>query len=337
MGAVGHGSRRGYRQRPSRLDLICLWCIAMMDWFRSKPKPHSKLKSVAVGDGNLTVDLPEHFTVEQIDDATIAYDPAYSSVMVRFSTRFLSLTQDGNAKNLGAQAVRAASQKFGKRVITLKDRCYFSFVKPPQEGDGQAEALHWMAGLDNSILIVTVTVGNVIEHDAAGQVIDTVEPAIRSLRASRIQKMKPDGDRRQEITTLLPAHAERLQQWRRAAVESAKATLGRSSFAGGDSDLQVIQSVLDHLSFDQADTLALEGLGIIMGDVLARKLDLRWVTMTQGTESMPALQYQESGILMYPRDLIVKRIERGETVDVMDLFNTLVEHVRGMVASARHD
>ena len=88
----------------------------MMDWFRSKPKPNSKLKPVGVGDGNLTIDLPEHFMVEQIEDSTIAYDPAYMSVIARFSTLFLSVAEDANAKDLGAQAVRGAAKKMGKRV-----------------------------------------------------------------------------------------------------------------------------------------------------------------------------------------------------------------------------
>ena len=41
--------------------------------------------------------------------------------------------------------------------------------------------------------------------------------------------------------------------------------------------------------------------------------------------------------MLYPIDMLIKRIERGEVVDITYLLNTIYEQVQKMVASKEFD
>jgi hypothetical protein len=68
------------------------------------------------------------------------------------------------------------------------------------------------------------------------------------------------------------------------------------------------------------ETWKLQSLGVTFGDALVQKLGLSWVAVEDEYGRDPALHYPGTTILAFPLTTISKRIERGETVDVRDLF-----------------
>lgn len=54
---------------------------------------------------------------------------------------------------------------------------------------------------------------------------------------------------------------------------------------------------------------------------------MEWVMVEDDSGRDPAVQLPGSTIILYPLTMISKRIERGEKVDVFDLFNGIAAKV----------
>jgi hypothetical protein len=309
----------------------------MIPWFRRRKKFTFRMKPVEIGNGNLTVDLPDHFSVEQVDLTTIVSDPTSNATTLRFSSRFVSDPEKPDARGLGSKGVSALAKKEHKRIFKHGDKYYFTAQESADESGEVGDVHHWIVGFNNSVVFVSCWVIRKFKNDPASlAMLSAAEQAVHSLRESRAQRYKLSDPPNHEIAPLSPEHANQLDRWRQAAIDSARAVLGGPCFTGGDSDLQVIQALLENNKFDKNQTFVLEGLGVIFGGILARKLDLHWVSDTFGTDLTPALQYKETNIVLYPKDMIVKRVERGEAFDLMLLFNGLVEEVRKMDSSGKY-
>lgn len=83
----------------------------------------------------------------------------------------------------------------------------------------------------------------------------------------------------------------------------------------------LVDAILTNDWVTSADTLKLQCLGITFGDALAQHLGLSWVAVEDEYGRDPALRLEGTSVLIFPMTSISKRIERGEPVDVYDLFN----------------
>ena len=91
--------------------------------------------------------------------------------------------------------------------------------------------------------------------------------------------------------------------------------------------LGVIHAILDAKVFRTDQTFELQGLGIILGDALAKELGMTWMMVEDQYGTSPCLVLEGTSIVLYPQTMISKRIERGETVDVFDMFNGVAAKV----------
>lgn len=308
----------------------------MFHWLRKK-EPQVRLKEVEIGDGNMTVDLPWHFAVEQDEEQnTIVYDPKSETVGLRFSVFYLSDPKNPDGNGIGVKQIHELAKKHNARTFKHGAVTYITYQEPLLAGDEPGVEYYWLATRDNCVVPVSCWVSNLWKNDpAAKAVLNAVEPALLSLRESIVQKYKYEGQHKTEMQPLLPEHEERLQSLRQQAIDSAKTVLGRASFTGGDSDIQVIQTLLDHSNFDKSQTAAIEGMGVIFGGILARKLDLEWVSVTDEYGSILALQHQQANIIVYPIEMLIKRVERGEDFDVKLLFNSIHEEAQKIISSGK--
>lgn len=58
-----------------------------------------------------------------------------------------------------------------------------------------------------------------------------------------------------------------------------------------------------------------------MGDILEQTMGLTWVAVEDEDGRDPALRDGDTSILLFPMTMISKRIEDGETVDVLRLLD----------------
>ncbi len=108
---------------------------------------------------------------------------------------------------------------------------------------------------------------------------------------------------------------------------------GQSPSGDRAADLSIIQLVVDNGPYTEDPAEELEALGTSFGDLLAPVLDLHWVACTDEEGTDLGLRYGEQSIVIFPRDVLVKRAENGEEIDVHYLFEQLCIEVRKMVDS----
>lgn len=62
-------------------------------------------------------------------------------------------------------------------------------------------------------------------------------------------------------------------------------------------------------------------MGVVLGDVFVQDMGFHWIIVQHDYGRDPAIKFQNTSVLLFPLTMISKRIERGETVDVFDLYN----------------
>jgi hypothetical protein len=102
--------------------------------------------------------------------------------------------------------------------------------------------------------------------------------------------------------------------------------------------LSLIERIVQEKRIEPNETWKLQSLGITFGDALAQKLNLHWVMVEDEYGRDPALHDSGTTIILFPLTSISNRIERGETVDVRQLFEgacQTVARVRKELLSSR--
>lgn len=97
--------------------------------------------------------------------------------------------------------------------------------------------------------------------------------------------------------------------------------------------LRLLQAILDAGWIERSDTAKRQCLGITLGDALGQELGMEWVMIDDENGRDPALRLPGTSVILFPLTTISKRIERGERVDVADLFKGVTEQAREMRAN----
>jgi len=134
----------------------------------------------------------------------------------------------------------------------------------------------------------------------------------------------------QKITPLTEADQKRLQN-QRAVVEALLADEDSEKYRRPAGKLGLIRAILQGDTFKANETYELQCLGIVLGDALVQELAMEWVMVEDLNGRDPAVRLPGTTIILFPLTMISKRVERGEKVDVFDLFNwcaAQVEEIR---------
>jgi len=96
-------------------------------------------------------------------------------------------------------------------------------------------------------------------------------------------------------------------------------------------DVPILQELLNEAPYTDTKIQEFEVYGTVFGDVLATELGLHWRIVDDEYGTDFALKYQDFSIFIFPRNLIVKRVENGEEVDLTHLFNELKKIVEDKI------
>jgi hypothetical protein len=118
------------------------------------------------------------------------------------------------------------------------------------------------------------------------------------------------GGQRAVIERYLDQDPENLQRYQAAA---GKLGLLRGLFEAG--------------AFKPSQTHELQCMGVILGDAFVQDLGMEWVMVQDENGADPAVHLPGTTIILYPLTMISKRVERGEAIDVFDLFNGIAGQV----------
>ncbi len=94
------------------------------------------------------------------------------------------------------------------------------------------------------------------------------------------------------------------------------------SYSSLKGKLSVLNAILSNGWVGSDETIKLQSLGVAFGDALAQQLEMEWVQVTDEYGTDPALRLPGTSVLSFPLTSISKRIERGEVVDVYELFKS---------------
>ena len=131
----------------------------------------------------------------------------------------------------------------------------------------------------------------------------------------------------QKITEPTPEDLQRL--------ELQRGTLERyiddeSSFANYQKTagkLGLIRTLLEESFVAPEQKYEVQCMGVVLGDAFVEHLGFEWVIVEDAHGRDAAIRLPGTSIILFPLTMISKRIERGESVDVFDLFNGVVDEV----------
>jgi hypothetical protein len=107
----------------------------------------------------------------------------------------------------------------------------------------------------------------------------------------------------------------------RALIEDlTRRKLGSGLNRNKDHDLNLLQRLLDQQLVNSEQTLELQAMGIIMGDLLAADLDLHWVIYEDTVGRSRALRYRKLEEYLFPVTMISRRREADNRNSVSDIY-----------------
>ena len=69
------------------------------------------------------------------------------------------------------------------------------------------------------------------------------------------------------------------------------------------------------------ETFKFQCLGIALGDAFVQKFGMEWIMVDDDSGRDPAVRIPGTTVVLFPLTMISKRVERGEAVNVLELFN----------------
>lgn len=137
----------------------------------------------------------------------------------------------------------------------------------------------------------------------------------------------------QTVTPLTAGDRERMTA-QRALCERHLTADARATYATVDGKLGLLRALVAGKVFGRDQTRELQGIAFVFGDAMALQAGLEWVIAADEHGREPALRVPGSSILLYPLTMIAKRLEAGETVDVRELFDGVIDQLDFVRATA---
>ena len=114
----------------------------------------------------------------------------------------------------------------------------------------------------------------------------------------------------------------------RMRVEQLANRLGRGLTGVADRDLDTLQRILDERLVPAEDTLTLQAMGVVFGDLLGDRLDMDWVVYRDHKGRSRALRYRQMDVYLFPVTMISRRQKGGSERRLKPLFDDTVRDTR---------
>jgi len=131
-----------------------------------------------------------------------------------------------------------------------------------------------------------------------------------------------------EFTYIDKGHTKRQ---RSSIDELSRRFLGSQLRGSKDSDLRILQRLLDRGIVSKNDTATLQAMGVVLGDIIAAELGLDWVVYEDKEGRNRALRYKQRSEVLFPITMISRRAETGAKIDVKAIFDKAVESYKPLL------
>jgi hypothetical protein len=120
----------------------------------------------------------------------------------------------------------------------------------------------------------------------------------------------------EEWEAFLKSHLEWVDGWITPGSEE--------KFVGPEGRVALLQLIVDSGSIPVEETIKLQCLGTYLGQAIVEKTGWEWQVYEDEYGTDLAIQVPEKQAWIFPVTMISKRIEDGEEVDVLELFNGVI-------------
>ena len=131
----------------------------------------------------------------------------------------------------------------------------------------------------------------------------------------------------QKISALTDADQQRLRDQREVVESYLADDSSRQKYQTIAGKLGTIRAILQESSLKPSQTYELQCLGVVLGDAYVQDMKMEWIIVEEPHRRDPAIRFPGTSIVLFPLTMISKRVERGETVDVFDLYNEIAAQV----------
>lgn len=100
--------------------------------------------------------------------------------------------------------------------------------------------------------------------------------------------------------------------------------------------IPVLQRFIDNQALRLDPVNEWEAAGAMLGDVFARELGLEWWSLRDGWGETICLRHAETTLRMHPIDMLAKRAQKGEPIDVRHIFDNVSAWTREAIASGQY-
>ena len=121
----------------------------------------------------------------------------------------------------------------------------------------------------------------------------------------------------------------------RGRVEALANRLGRGLTGNVDRDLDTLQRILDERMVPTSDTLTLQAMGLVFGDLLGDRLSMQWVVYRDRQGRSRALRYRDLDVFLFPMTMISRRQEAGSDRRLRPLFDETVAETRPLLPGGK--
>ncbi|MEM7518153.1 MAG: DUF3806 domain-containing protein, partial [Planctomycetota bacterium] len=127
-------------------------------------------------------------------------------------------------------------------------------------------------------------------------------------------------------TRLTEQDQERLEE-KRDWMKDHFAEQREESYASLQGKLGLLHEILRSGWVEPHETWKLQALGVTLGDALVQHLGMEWRVIEDEHGRSPMIVFEGSGMKVFPQTMISKRVEAGEDLDVLDLFQGLCKEL----------
>ena len=123
-----------------------------------------------------------------------------------------------------------------------------------------------------------------------------------------------------------------LNTQRREIMDLIARRLGILKLKGDESDLKVLQNLVDRKAIRRDDVRGLQGLGIVFGDLLVNVYGLGWVSYEDDIGTSKALRWKKTENYVFPVTMFSKRVQFKEDIDMARVFEEIGGEIERFIA-----
>ncbi len=131
----------------------------------------------------------------------------------------------------------------------------------------------------------------------------------------------------QKISPLTPNDQVSLTKQRQAIEKYLGNEQSKQNYKTVAGKLGLLRALLEQKIFKPSQNYEYGCMGVVLGDAFAQELKMEWVVVEDAQGRVLSLRLPKTSIIIFPIGMILKRVSRGESVDIFELFNGVANNV----------